>query len=176
MVNVQKGDIDAFGELVERYEARMMRYAGKFLLSGEDAKDLAQEIFIKAYINIQSFDIDRKFSSWLYRIAHNEFINAIKKRSRMPALSFDFDAIFPHPVAKETADDETNRRNLKEMLDKHIGKLNVKYREPLVLYYFEDMSYQDISEVLSIPVSTVGVRINRGKNLLKNIIGDSDNL
>lgn len=174
--NVQKGDVDAFGELVERYETRITRYAGKFLLSGEDAKDLAQEVFIKAYMNIQSFDANRKFSSWLYRIAHNEFINAIKKRSRMPALSFDFDTIFPHPAAKETSDSEANRRDLKEIMDKYIGKLNAKYREPLILYYFEEMSYQDISEVLSIPISTVGVRINRGKNLLKNIIGDSENL
>lgn len=174
--NVQRGDVDAFGELVERYETRITRYAGKFLLSGEDAKDLAQEVFIKAYMNIQSFDANRKFSSWLYRIAHNEFINAIKKRSRIPALSFNFDTIFPHPVAKETSDSEANRRDLKEIMDKYIGKLNAKYREPLILYYFEEMSYQDISEVLSIPISTVGVRINRGKNLLKNIIGDSENL
>src|SRR3989344_800352 len=166
---VQKGDIESFGVLVGRYEAKIARYAGKFLLNGEDAKDLAQEVFIKAYVNIQSFDANRKFSSWLYRIAHNEFINAIRKRSRMPALSFDFDAIFPHPVAKETADSEANRRDLKETLDKCLDKLDAKYREPLVLYYFEEMSYQEISEILEIPVSTVGVRLRRGKETLKNI-------
>ena len=78
---VQEGDIESFGLLVGRYEAKITRYAGKFLLNGEDDKDLAQEVFIKAYVNIQSFDANRKFSSWLYRIAHNEFINAIRKRS-----------------------------------------------------------------------------------------------
>ena len=166
---VQKGDIESFGVLVGRYEAKIARYAGKFLLNGEDAKDLAQEVFIKAYVNIQSFDANRKFSSWLYRIAHNEFINAIRKRSRIPVLSFDFDAIFPHPIARETADSETNRRDLKETLDKCLDKLDVKYREPLVLYYFEEMSYQEISEILEIPVSTVGVRLRRGKETLKNI-------
>ena len=77
----QEGDIESFGLLVGRYEAKITRYAGKFLLNNEDAKDLAQEVFIKAYVNIQSFDANRKFSSWLYRIAHNEFINAIRKRS-----------------------------------------------------------------------------------------------
>ncbi|KKW18593.1 MAG: RNA polymerase sigma factor [Candidatus Adlerbacteria bacterium GW2011_GWC1_50_9] len=173
---VQEGDIESFGLLVSRYEAKITRYAGKFLLNNEDAKDLAQEVFIKAYVNMQSFDASRKFSPWLYRIAHNEFINAIRKRSRMPALSFDFDAIFPHPIARETADSETNRRDLKETLDKYLDKLDAKYREPLVLYYFEEMSYQEISEILEIPMSTVGVRLQRGKAALKKIINKNDGI
>ncbi len=76
---VQQGGSNLFGLLVERYEKKMLRYARKFLLGGEDAEDLAQEVFLKAYTNIQSFDSRRRFSPWLYRIAHNEFVNAIKK-------------------------------------------------------------------------------------------------
>ena len=90
----------------------------------------------------------------------------------MSVLSFDFDTIFPHPIAKETADSEANRRDLKETLDKYLDKLSAKYREPLVLYYIDEMSYQDIAEVLEIPVSTVGVRLKRGKTMLKNIINE----
>ena len=76
---VQKGDSSAFGLLVERYEPKLLRYAKKFLFDYEDGKDIVQEVFIKAYSNIQSFDSGRSFSSWIYRIAHNEFINAIRK-------------------------------------------------------------------------------------------------
>lgn len=168
-VRVQKGEIEAFGELVNRYEERMSRYARKFLFAGEDAKDLVQDVFIKAYVNIQSFDAGRKFSSWLYRIAHNEFINAGKKKSRLPVFAFDLDALFPHLAAKETADSEAMRKELKGMLDQCLDKLDLKYREPLVLYYIEDLDYREIADILQIPVSTVGVRLARGKALLRSI-------
>ena len=75
---VQAGDQAVFGLLLERYEEKLMRYAKKFIPDQDDANDIVQEIFIKAYINIKSFDIKRKFSPWIYRIAHNEFLNAIK--------------------------------------------------------------------------------------------------
>lgn len=166
----QLGDVQSFGLLIERYESKISRYARKFIFDGEDAKDLVQEAFIKAYANIQSFDTSRSFSSWMYRIAHNEFINAIKKKSRIPGFLLDFDAVFPQPIAEETADSETNKKELRQMLDKCLGKLDTKYREPLVLYYFEDMDYKEIAEILEVPVSTVGVRLQRGKINLRKIV------
>jgi RNA polymerase sigma-70 factor (ECF subfamily) len=167
---VQKGDVEVFGVLVQRFEERMIRYARKFLFAGDEIKDLVQEVFIKAYVNIQSFDASRKFSSWLYRIAHNEFINAGKKKSRLPVFTFDLDALFPHLAARETADGDFERQELKEALDQSLDKLDVKYREPLVLYYLEEMNYREIADILQIPVSTVGVRLTRGKAMLKKII------
>lgn len=167
---VQQGDGERFGVLVERYEAKISRYAKKFLFDTEDSKDLIQEIFLKAYINIQSFDISRRFSPWIYRIAHNEFINAGKKRSRTPVFSFDFDLLFPHPAASETADAETNRRDMRQILDQSLEKLGPKYREPLVLYYYEEMDYQEIAEILQIPVATLGVRLRRGRAMLQKIM------
>lgn len=166
----QLGDSESFGLLIERYELKIARYARKFIFNSEDAKDHVQEAFIKAYTNIQSFDAGRSFSSWMYRIAHNEFINAIKKKSRMPVFTFDFDAIFPHLAAEETTDSEINKNEIREMLDKCLEKLDSKYKEPLVLYYFEDMDYKEIAEILKVPVSTVGVRLARGKIILKKIV------
>ncbi len=101
--SVQGGDTAKFGTLVERYEAKMLRYARKFLFGYQDSEDMVQEVFLKAYTNIQGFDANRKFSSWLYRIAHNEFLNAIKKKGREPLPFFDPDTIFPHPVARDNA-------------------------------------------------------------------------
>lgn len=167
---VQKGDTEVFGVLVERYEPKMIRYGRKFLSNGQDIRDFVQNIFIKAYVNIQGFDTSMRFSPWIYRIAHNEFVNAIRNRKFVPLSLLDFDAIFPQPIAPETADHEANRQSIKNTLDKCLDKLDPKYREPLVLYYFEEMSYPEISEILHVPISTVGVRLSRGKAAFKKIL------
>ncbi len=171
---VQKGDIDAFQLLVERYEQKMGRYARRFLFDSDEAKDLVQEVFIKSYVNINGFDTDRRFSPWLYRIAHNEFVNALKKKKKDRAniSLFDLDVLLPSIklTAKETADEGFNRHELKKMLESSLDRIPQKYREPLVLYYFEEMDYKEIADVLRIPVSTVGVRLQRGKVMLRKLV------
>jgi len=165
---VQSGATNRFGELVERYEAKLMRYARKFLLDPEDAQDIVQDIFIKAYENLQSFDATRRFSPWIYRIAHNEFVNALKKReSRRTVFTIDFDTLFPHLQAADTADSVALERDTRETLEKHLDKLDPKYREPLILYYLESMDYREIADILHIPVSTVGVRLARARAMLQ---------
>ncbi len=168
---VQSGDLDAFGVIVERYEQKLLRYARKFLFNQDDAKDLVQDVFIKAYSNLQSFDSRRRFSPWLYRVAHNEFLNVIKSKKGKESFSlFDIDVLFPHPIAKETADEKVNLQEVKDWMEKSLNSLDAKYREPLVLYYLEEMNYQEIADILQIPVSTVGVRLGRGRALLKKNI------
>ena len=165
----QKGETGAFGILVERYEPKLLRYAKRFLFGYEDARDIIQEVFIKAYANIKSFDVKRSFSSWIYRIAHNEFINAIKKKGREPLSFFDPDTLFPHPTAPTQADDELKKQETKDMLEKCLSRLDAKYREPLVLYYYEDMDYKQIAEILRVPVSTAAIRLKRGKTALQKV-------
>jgi RNA polymerase sigma-70 factor (ECF subfamily) len=169
---VQAGDSESFRVLVERYEPKMTRYARRFLFAGEETKDLVQEIFIKAYVNMRSFRSAERFSPWLYRIAHNEFINQLKRKQKEKRniSIFDFDILFPHPIAKETADGDINRQEMKKMLDRSLDEIGPKYKEPLVLYYFEDMDYKEIADILHIPISTVGVRLQRGRIMLKKLI------
>ena len=147
-----------------------MRYARKFLLDPEDAQDIVQDIFIKAYENLRSFDATRRFSPWVYRIAHNEFINEIKKRqSRKTTFTMDFDTLFPHLQAAERADTAALERDTREMLEKHLEKVDPKYREPLILYYIEGMDYREIAEIMHLPTSTVGVRLARARTILQKI-------
>ncbi|MEY4747258.1 MAG: hypothetical protein RLZZ416_307 [Candidatus Parcubacteria bacterium] len=168
--SVQSGDIERFGELIERYQAKLMRYARKFLRDPEDAADIVQDIFIKAFENIQSFDAARRFSPWIYRIAHNEFVNALKKRaSARISFGFDADTLFPHLPAPEETDSATLDRDLRSILEAHLDELDSKYREPLILYYFESMDYREISDILAIPVSTVGVRLARARERLRAV-------
>ena len=166
---VQNGDLAAFKTLIDRYDSKMMRYAKRFLFGYDDAQDAIQEVFIKAYRNIKSFDPTRRFSPWLYRVAHNEFINIIKKRGREPIAFFDPDTIFPHPISAHPPDKDINDQELKQALEICLDKLDIKYREPLILYYFEDMDYKQISSIMHIPVATVGIRLRRGKHLLQEL-------
>jgi RNA polymerase sigma-70 factor (ECF subfamily) len=169
---VQKGERDAFGVLVLRYQPKLSRYARKFLFRSDDSADLVQDIFIKAYTNIQGFDTSRRFSPWIYRIAHNIFVNAVRDgaRDRANFSIFDADVLFPHPVAKELADDGAKREEVKRMIETSLDKLESKYREPLVLYYYEDLGYKEIAEILAVPVSTIATRIKRAKEMLKQSV------
>lgn len=172
IVEIKKGKKEYFEILIIRYKDKLARYAKKFLLDKFDTDDLIQDVFIKSYINLESFDDSRKFSPWIYRIAHNEFVNKVKKKFSEKLLPIDFDTFFPHPEAKERSDKSTEDFLNENILNSYLQKLDAKYREILVLYFYEDMDYKEISEILAIPVSTVGVRIIRAKEKLKLLIKD----
>lgn len=172
---IQQGDLERFGILIDRYEAKLKRYARKFLYNSDDIEDQVQETFIKAYTHIQSFDTTRKFSPWIYRIAHNIFVNELRRQTYAPINFFDPDTIFPYLTAKETTDKATLDAELSKIIDEVIDILPVKYKEPLILYFYEEQSYEDISEILRIPISTVGVRIKRAKDKLKQAYEDKIN-
>lgn len=166
---VQSGEIELFSILIDRYESAIKRYAWKFLSDKEDIDDIIQKIFIKVYINIRSFDAKRKFSSWLYRIAHNELVNALKKRNKNILPLFDLDVFLPHSLHDNTLSQQIDRQDIQKILDKCLNQLEPKYREPIILYYLEDLSYKEIADVMQIPVSTVGIRIKRAKGIMKSI-------
>lgn len=165
-----EGDKDLFGELIDRYEAKLTRYVMRFTQQQKDVSDIIQVIFIKAYTNLQSFDTARSFNSWIYRIAHNESVNHLKKRGGEKISFIDFDTFFPHPFAKEESDTLALSREDKERLEKSLSEISSKYREVLVLYYYDELGYQEIADVLHIPIATVGVRIRRGKEALQKIL------
>ncbi len=166
-VATQNGDTEAFGTLVERYEQKLLRYGRKFLSNPDDIQDLVQNAFISAYQNIKGFDSRQRFSPWMYRIAHNSFVNGLRQKKRSPFISVDFDTFFSHPVYEDPTERERDQKEIKLMIDKGLEKISQNYREVLTLYFIEDMSYKDIADVLQIPTSTVGVRVKRAKEALK---------
>lgn len=128
---------------------------------------MVQDVFIKAYLNIQSFDPNLRFSPWIYRIAHNTFINELRRSHRFLFFDFDTDTIFPHAAAAETTDQKALESELRAHLDELVSLLPLKYREVIILHYSEHLSYQEISDVLRVPVNTVGVRLNRARQQLR---------
>ena len=164
---LQAGDKEVFAFFIERYEKRLTRYGTKFLPRHEDIQDIVQDVFISAYQNIQSFDADQRFSPWLYRIAHNAFVNALKKRSRNPLVFLDFDTFLPHIAYDDPDETERGRKDMRVLIDKGLDGISPKYKEVLILHYLEDLGYQEIADVLRVPVSTIGVRLRRGKEALR---------
>jgi RNA polymerase sigma-70 factor (ECF subfamily) len=166
---VQEGDKDSFGTLVERYEQKLLRYGRKFLSNHQDIEDIVQDVFMSAYQNIKSFDTSQRFSPWIYRIAHNAYVNGLKKNSRNPFVLVDFDTLISHPVYEDPAPREREEREIKLMIEKALDQLQPKYREVLILYYLEEIPYKEIADILEVPTSTVGIRIKRGKEALRVI-------
>jgi RNA polymerase sigma-70 factor (ECF subfamily) len=167
--SVQVGDAEAFGVLINRYEAKLKRYGHKFLRTEHEIGDLVQDVFIKAYTNLKSFDTNQRFSPWIYRIAHNTFVNELRRKERTVTF-FDTDLILPHLPAKETADAQALEADIVAEMDDLVAELPPKYREVIVLHYFESLSYQEIGDVLRIPVNTVGVRMTRARSKLKELL------
>lgn len=168
-VLVQKGEKDAFGVLVDRYEQKLVRYGRKFLSTKEDIEDMVQNVFINAYQNIKSFDTGQRWSPWIYRIAHNTFVNALRSKKN-GFISIDFDTLLSHPVYDDPDVKEREQKEMRILLDKGLEDIPPKYREVLVLHYFEELPYKDIAQILKVPIGTIGIRLKRAKEALREKI------
>jgi len=168
-VYVREKDKEAYEEVMVRYQDKLLRYAEYLIGESHLAADVVQEAFIKAFVNLNSFDGKKgKFSSWIYRIVHNEAMNALKREKKM--LSFEKNEWLKEWFASsENVEEDFEKQEVKKMMLGCLSKLPVEYRSVLALYYLEDKKYEEISEVLKVPVGTVGIRLKRGKEKLKKI-------
>lgn len=162
---VRSSDKNQYAELMRRYESKLLRYVTYLVGDAQLAADIVQETFIKAYTHAHGFNLKQKFSSWLYRIAHNQAINAVTRRH---SVVHD-DEILRVVASGENIEDDFIRQELRTQLHQCVAQLPVSYREPLVLYFLEEKSYQEISDILRLPIGTVSTRINRAKQYIKNL-------
>lgn len=168
LVKMSLSDSDFFLCLSKRYEEKLLRYIiriSKF--SREDAEDVLQEVFIKTYYNLNGFDSELKFSSWIYRIAHNEAVSAIRKKVVRPTISLEVEDL------ERFSDDFDMVKEIditldRKIIDEALSRLDEKYREVLVLRFLEEKEYVEIADILKKPTSTVGNLILRGKKLFKD--------
>ena len=166
---IQKGDKEKYGLLMTRYDKKLSRYGRKFLSGKENIEDIVQDVFISAFQNINNFDTSLKFSSWIYRIAHNAFVNGLKRQQRSAVLGLDLDTFVSHTVYEDPAVEAREHEMMKKMIDQGLEKLTPKCREVIILHYLEGLSYKEISDILQIPAGTVAVRVLRGKDALRRI-------
>lgn len=168
-------DQNKFAILVERYEQKLLRYikriTGQF---NDQAEDILQEAFIKIYRNLNSFDPSLKFSSWAYRITHNEAINHIRKIKGKETLAIETDdtetANLINILESDTnVEEEATQKELAAKIRTIIYKLPKKYRDVIILYYLEDKDYEEISDILKKPKATIGTLLSRAKAKFKQL-------
>lgn len=163
-------DQDNFLYLVNRYEKKLLRFIQRISgLSLDDAQDLLQEVFIKVYQNLNDFDQSLKFSSWIYRIAHNQVISNYRKNKSRPQLSlFDLDLeSYENLVSDFDVNQSIDQKILRQKISKALEAIDLKYKEVLVLKYLEGRSYEEISDIIKKPVNTVGTLLRRAKKTLQ---------
>ena len=170
-------DHDSFYVLMKRYEARLTAYIRRMTrLSREDAEDVLQEVYLKVYKHQKGFDSRLKFSSWIYRITHNEVISMVRKHNvRSGTVSVDdttddvgamLNLLADTMDTQEIYITEETRKKVRNVL----FRLPEKYREVLVLRYFEDKSYGEIGDILKLPQGTVATLLNRAKKKFENMV------
>ncbi len=161
---VRTKDKELYAEIIKRYQKKLMRYAG--YITGDDnlGADAVQEGFVKAYVNLNGFDTRKTFSIWIYRIVHNEAMNILAKRKKQTPINDEIE----YDSGVDIEDDF-----IKAELIKHahhcLDQMPIIYKEPLSLFYLEEKSYGEISDILRIPVGTVGTRVNRAKGIMKKL-------
>lgn len=171
LVGLSLEDSQYFYCLMRRYEEKLANYVKRFTyLVDEDIADIVQESFIKAYQHLNDCDCKLKFSSWMYRIVHNQTINFMKKNKNPVKIDFENDDEFVDWLIADTdIEKETIIKQQNEEIKKIIEKLKPIYKEVLILKFFEDKDYQEISDILQKPMGTVATLLSRAKIQFKQI-------
>jgi RNA polymerase sigma-70 factor (ECF subfamily) len=177
VARILEGDRDRFTDLMKRYEKRIVNYVYRITHRYEEAHDLAQEIFVKVFLALDRYDPKYQFSTWLFRIAQNSAIDALRKKSvaEVPlARPLDDDSstqkdreFADHGVSPERA---LKNKQLAAAIDQAVEELPADYRELIQLRHFAELSYEEIATMKKLPLGTVKNKLFRARNLLKDTL------
>lgn len=165
------GDVAAFERLVGHYHGRVLNFALAFTADRDQAADLAQEAFIKAYRSIGGFRFESSFSTWLFRIVKNAFLDAVKSRqARERELETPIEDELGHLQTAALAEEQVMRAEARRDLRRAMKRVPTAYRMVVVLFDVQGLSYDEIAKVLDIPIGTVKSRLKRGRDALREEI------
>jgi len=159
-----EGDGGAFGELIDRYQRVLFNVSLRMVGNREDALDITQTVFLKAWQAMGTFDRRHKFFSWIYRIMMNETLNHLSKRKRTEPLDETLVSDGSGP------DEDCSRQRLRDLVQAALLELSPDYRQVIVLRHFAELSYEEMSGVLRIPEKTVKSRLHTARQLLSGIL------
>lgn len=167
----RQGDKAAFGMLIEAYQAPVYNLAYRMLNNAREAEEAAQEAFIRAYTRLDSYDPNRKFSTWLLSITSNYCIDLIRKR-RAILLSID-EPLPPHPALMSDREDRPESQVMageqEDLVQSLLDELPEEYREAVVLRYWYDLSYEEIAEIMNTSISAIKSRLFRARRQLAQV-------
>jgi RNA polymerase sigma-70 factor (ECF subfamily) len=172
------GSERAFRQLVERYERGVLGLVMRIVLNREDAEDVAQEAFVKAFTKLDTFDPAYKFSNWLFKIAHNTALDALRRRGAEPSVApaawsadAEDDPLARLPDDRAPAPDEAAAdAEFRGDVERALGRLRPEYRKVIVLRHLEGMAYEDIADVLELPLGTVKTSLFRARRELAALL------
>lgn len=159
------GDLQAFEELVRRLERRVYGFAYQHLRDAAEAHDLAQEIFVKLYRNLDRYDPERPFEPWFWKLASNTSINYARRRVPLPA-----------EASEEAVDESTTIPRHDPALVAALALLDPAYRLPVLLHYYADLSLEQVSQSLNVSVAAVKSRLHRARAQLRNTLAEAEEL
>jgi len=169
---VLAGDTDRFEKLVRRYQKPIINFIFRMVGNYEDAAELSQDVFIKAYSSLASYDSSYRFSTWLFRIATNRAIDFLRKK-RVPVVSMegpDEDTTPQYSDEGPSPLDQIETDRVKILLSDAIQQLPPDYREVIVLYHVNEVSYEQIATITGLPLGTVKNRIFRARQMMRRIL------
>jgi RNA polymerase sigma-70 factor (ECF subfamily) len=161
----QAGDQDAFALLVQRHQRRVFNLVFRMLQQYEEANEVTQETFLAAWQGLSTFRGDARFSTWLYRIAYNCCLKQLEQHKRDKALQVAIQA--EHINTESRGDAEQEMRERQALVREHLSMLPAKYRIVLVLRHLQEMTYEEMAEILTLPIGTIKTHLFRARNLLK---------
>lgn len=168
------GRDDSFEEIVRRYQRPIAAYVYRMVGNYESALDLTQDVFIKVYNSLARYSSEYKFSTWIYKIAHNASIDYLRRASnREQSLMVESDGeTFERPIqsGKLTPEQESERRERREELETIVKNLPSAYRELIVLRHSLDMSYDEIADITGLPLGTVKNRLFRAREMMRDVL------
>lgn len=168
---IQSGEVLVFEEIVKRYQKRLLRFVSRIIYRESTAEEVVQDTFLKAYLAIDRIDTTRKFSTYLFEIAKNTAISELRKDKRdLPLFEEILDSGSETHLEKISRDQD----NLK--VRQAVELLEEKYRRIVRLYYFEELSYEEVAQKLRIPLNTVRTHLRRAKEKLKEILKNNEDL
>jgi RNA polymerase sigma-70 factor (ECF subfamily) len=176
MLRVKRGDTRAFAELVDKYKQPVVNFICRTLRDETEAEDLAQNVFLQVYKSAHRYRVSAKFSTWLFTIARNLCLNEIRRRSRHPAESLDtphpeYDDLSPRQFEDKDASLPPNallQGELEQKIEQALAELPETQRTAILLCRQEDVSYEEIAEVLGCSLSATKSLIHRGRETLRH--------
>jgi len=171
--NAKSGNMQAFTELMYLYKDKIYHLAYRMLGNSQEAEDISQETFLRVYANLDRYDDQHKFSTWIYRIATNLCIDRIRKKKADFSLDESWNAdegidwYSKIPNYDKSPEEEAIVNEEQEIIHNAILNLPPKYRVIMTLKYVEELSVQEISEVVNLSVATVKTRLHRGREYLR---------
>src|SRR5579884_3839660 len=165
----QQGDQDAFALLVQRHQRRVFNISLRMLQDYEEASEVTQEAFLAAWQGLSSFRGEARFSTWLYRIAYNCCLKQLELRKREKALQAAIQAehLLDHTDKDERASMVLEVHDCQNLVREQLSMLPAKYRVVLVLRHLQEMTYEEMAEILTMPIGTIKTHLFRARNLLK---------